>query len=221
MSWSSRDWHEQDKRYERYNGLTQNEIVSIWFPDVKESLQDGMDEYLRRRNLDGALARHFGWYPAWYNGPRIIIPCVRTDPYNFWQGRLIEGVFNFATDDFKRWDSPHGPRGDAVAYLGGLGKNLVVVEGPMDALAATLCRADAVAILGLTPPASVFLHLAKIAAGYDKITLVSDLDGIGMWTKIQHGLTKYGVLCRLVSPSPFKDLAEAPQSERERIVNQM
>jgi DNA primase len=64
----------------------------------------------------------------------------------------------------KRYQSPHGPRGNAVIVvwsLRGLSRDLVVCEGPMDALAVAAVGYLGVALMGNTPPSSCFDYIAE------------------------------------------------------------
>lgn len=183
-----------------------------------------MRAYLTYRNLDYyAATNQFGWYPATYHGPRIIVPCIRTDEFNFWQGRLIDHLVD--TDHaaiggrpWKRWDSPFGPRGDAIAYLAkpGLGI-LVVVEGPMDALAAAMTRVSAIATLGAGANGPALAHVALIAQRYKKVILIPDRDETGAWIKIQNSLGMMGIPTEIREPRA-KDLADLSVSAREDLL---
>src|SRR5713226_4132736 len=109
MSWANEDWHRADSTSPRPPS------ESIMLPLADISLILSMQEYLEKRSLSYTVANRCGWYPAWTHGPRIIIPCTRDDGLMFWQGRLLDNMPH--QGGAKRWDSPHGPRGDALCYL--------------------------------------------------------------------------------------------------------
>ena len=224
MSWSTDEWRAWDKRYAaegRYLVADLDErTTSTFYPDTDRSLNPAMDAYLHGRGLDAGLARRFGWYPGWYNGPRIIVPCVRSDTHSFWQGRLIDNLTGFKyVGEYKRWDSPKGPRHDAVCYTQVGGSTLVLVEGPFDSLAAAECGHDSIAVLGLGMSKSVVGHIASLVSGrYMARLVVPDSDAFGPWVKIQASLTNHGEAFEIRSPAPYKDLAEMPILERKLLL---
>jgi hypothetical protein len=219
MSWTAEDWKREDEKYERSESSA---APSIYYPFHDGTLDGAMFDYLEGRGLSFPLAVDYGWYPAYYNGPRVIVPCIRTDSYNFWQGRLIElaSFEGIPREDFewKRWDSPSGPRGDALCFLPVQESNtIVLVEGPMDALAAAEAGASAVAILGATPPRSVVGHIVSLVqrGAYRRRIIVPDLDAVGPWVKLQQRLGMAGVYFQLKMDARYKDLASMPLEERK------
>lgn len=150
------------------------------------------------------------------------MPCVRTDPYAFWQGRLIED-----NDSYRRWDSPRGPRGDALVYLTPthliLEGPLLVVEGPLDALAIAEFGYDVVAILGATPTGIVLNHVAGLAQARERVPRVlwvPDKDAVKPAMKRQAALGTMGVLTTVqMLPGAYKDFAEIPRENRREILD--
>lgn len=217
----SRDGYEHEALWDRWNtwgnyGQDKPRVApeSIWYPkEGPDELWRAMETYLASRNLDVKMAVDlFNWYPAEYHGPRIIIPCVRTDSYNFWQGRLIGND----TSKFKRWDSPSGPRGDAVCFLDTPGADYsVVVEGPMCALAAAMEGMAAVAVLGLGMNKAVLGHVVKLVAPYKAVFVIPDKGAWGQWTRAQGVLSNNGISSFLIDPAPYKDLAEMSIEQRK------
>jgi hypothetical protein len=198
-----RQW-EQEPKY--------GEEVSIWYPKRDGTLQEEMRNYLESRHLDYHTAIGYGWYPAQYHGARVIIPCQRTDRGNFWQGRLMD---HLATGGEKRWDSPRGPRGDAICILENDKSGFAaVVEGPMCALAAAEEGFAAVAVLGLGVNGPVLAHTALII-GKRLGVLVPDKDAYAKWVKMQSLLGTMGVRTLIIDPSPYKDLADMPVTYRK------
>lgn len=196
-------------------------LYSTPYPEVEPLLQQEMDNYLLGRALDPALANRAGWYPAYYRGPRIVIPCSRTDSGSFWQARLIEQNVPHAAriTPLKRWDGASGSRYDAVCYIFAPANTLVVVEGPMDALAVAGQGYPAVAVLGADPPPNVIKHVAQIATlsqRVAKVIILPDMDRLATWQHFQHKLGMIGVHAEIkLGPLNYKDIAECPLDVRK------
>jgi hypothetical protein len=196
----------------------------VTFPQQRDQMIPKAKAYLENRGLDWNLAYSSNWYPALYRGPRIIIPCSRTDGGKFWQGRLIEEMVDpNAQKHLKRWDSPDGGKGDAVVALGPYGGNrsaMFIVEGPMDALAVAGAGFASVALLGCKPGISVVEHVSNLAEHFKVVFGVPDRDSIPEWAKIQRLFAAVGIHLRLVEPwSPHKDIAAMPKQERHDFLN--
>ena len=130
---------------------------STWMPDMRK--------YLSERHLSMEVALANGWYPSVDAGDkqiRIVIPATATPPNVFWQARLIDGQAHLGVSlPIKRYQSPHAPRGDAIiavwpttpgaASLAPCGA-VVLVEGPMCALAAAELGFTGIALMGNSPP---------------------------------------------------------------------
>ena len=177
-------WHD-DYRHERAWKEQGEKAPTTEPPALVPALKTAMRSYLEGRGLsyDHAI-RLGGWYPATYSGPRIIIPCIRTDGGQWWQARLIETAPDILVPR-KRWHGSHGYRGDAVSFIPAeYEKTTIIVEGPMDALAAAMCGHPAVAMLGVAPPTLVYDHIAKLVAlSYHKhrAIIIPDMDRLADW----------------------------------------
>lgn len=215
MSWNNDDWRRRDEQV--HETQFRDSDRKILMPRIDPDLYEAMQHYMMVRRLSFDLALDFGWYPAFYKGPRIIIPCVRTDGKNFWQGRLLDNVIAEGMM-YKRWESPWGPRGDSVAYLPSRGAAIaVVVEGPMDALAAADCGVSAVATLGVGAPDPVLAHVATLVQGFNKVLIVPDNDELSAWARIQAALGSMGVHAEM-RPPYAKDLAGMSAHTREELL---
>mgnify|MGYP001574710167 CR=1 FL=1 len=193
-------------------------------PPRGEALTQEAAEYLVSRNLDPFLALSVnGWYPAEIAGvARLVIPATASDPKNrYWQARALR------PDAAKRWESPHGvSRGDAVVltwprvWLKEVTKQpqpIVCVEGPMDALAASGEGLMALAFMGATPPEAALKFAAEIISPGHAL-LIMDADQPRAAVQLLEALVIAGVRCRLGTPYPWKDLAEATIKDRRRIL---
>lgn len=208
----------QDSSVERE--LYHQEAGREWchrLPPEDRGAIDLMIRYLRDRNLDAELAFNNYWYPSRAAGDqwlRVVTPASSEITGNhFWQARAVDKFVE------KRYQSPHAPRGDAViaVWPRGTPRITAVVEGPMDALAAAGEGCLGIALMGATPPGECFRLTAKLACGTMAI-IVADSDALGAASKWALKLLNYGLGVKLTSPHPHKDLAEAPQRERRRIL---
>ena len=127
--------------------------------------------------------------------------------------------------DPKRWDGARGYRHDAVCYIPADPANpTVVVEGPMDALAAAGCGFPAIAILGASPPMLVFDQVARLVdRSYRKgpCIIIPDNDRLAEWAFVQAQLGARGVYGRIQQiTSGAKDLAELSTQDRMEFLNE-
>lgn len=220
MGWQDEYGHERE--YKR-DMAREPKREATPMPEAEPTLEVAMRSYLEARSLDYVTAKRAGgWYAAYHRGPRVIIPCVRSDGGIWWQGRLIDSM-KLIREEFqfqpKRWDGASGYRHDAVCYIPGeYERQTVIVEGPMDALAAAGYGFPAIALLGVDPPKIVFDFVAQLVGkSYQKgrAFIIPDNDRMAKWVGIQNELGARGVSgqLRLVSGG-YKDLAEMPAHER-------
>lgn len=174
-------------------------------------------QYLIGRGLDADLAWDNGWYTSAQAGdeePRIVVPCTGKITKGFWQARaIVPGVA-------KRWLSPHGPRGDAVAlvYPSPTRRDrIVVVEGPMCALAAAGLGFLGVSLLGATPSREVMGFVSWLCRGTRTI-LLADSDSPATMAALVPVLAEAGVPVELRIPSRGKDLADLSPLERSALL---
>ena len=131
---------------------------------------DDCKAYLKERGLSWELAEENGWYPsrnAMDNFLRIVIPAVSTQAgHVYWQARAV------SQNIYIRYQTPRGPRHGALIVVNFDAqreyetrrntKSVVIVEGPMDALAVAACGYDAIALMGMAPGALALSHLVKL-----------------------------------------------------------
>ncbi len=186
-------------------------------PEGTHVLLARMAEYLEARGLCFRLARRNWWYGSYCAGdraPRIVIPATSKIPGNvYWQARAMD-------DNPKRYMSPLAPRGDAVVAVWPFNKEIVrsvVVEGPMDALAAAETGCLGVALMGATPSQDALNLTATLVCG-TICSVVADMDAQEPAVGFARHLWTEGISASIVLPSPYKDLAEMPLEERKRIL---
>lgn len=126
---------------------------------------DDCNQYMSDRGLSWALAEASGWYPSRKAGDnflRIVIPALTTKQgHVYWQARAI------SKNVYIRYQSPKGPRHGALVRVRAFPEGeptleVVIVEGPMDALAVAECGYDSVALMGMSPGPDALVHLAKL-----------------------------------------------------------
>jgi len=165
------------------------------------------DNYLVGRNLDHRIARYNQWYPTELKGPRIVIPCTK----GFWQARAMG-------KEEPRYLSSKGSRNGAfcIVWPRQAWTGIVIVEGPMDALAA--------ASLG-------YYSMASLGAGFGKyvidwvcrgtptpnIIIIPDLDNEEFGFDVLTGFTNKGYQAEVRHPIK-KDLASMTVKQREKLL---
>ena len=218
------DHERNDKRDREWLGSVPSKPYSDRLPELEPSLWPDFDAYLTSRNLSPSIARANLWYPSRRAGdeaPRIVMPASSSDTYNkFWQARAMYGALGFSP---VRYQSPHGCRsGDAVIVVYPVAKDgryrSVVVEGPMDALAAAGEGCLGVALMGAQPPQERIDLTARLVCG-TMCYVVIDSDNPATLVAVMSQLSNLGVQCRLRAPSPAKDLAELSPRRRKRLLS--
>lgn len=192
----------------------------VAMPEEYRELWPCMWKYLEDRALDGNIADANGWYPTmdYQMCARVVIPAsslVNSWPY--YQARLIVE----AHPNVKRYVSPAAPRGDALAVVFPsfcvLGS--IIVEGPMDALAAAGMGYVGIGLMGNTPNEAVLDHIKEIVGVYGDCFVIPDRDAFTEGAELTAKLWTRGVKCTLKSITGGKDLAELSPSRRKRILS--
>lgn len=192
----------------------------VVMPPYEPKLDRHMEEYLVSRGLSSRIAEENGWYPTidYAMCARVVIPSsslVNSWPY--YQARLIVE----AHPNVKRYVSPAVPRGDALAVVFPskcvLGS--IVVEGPMDALAAAGMGYVGVALMGNKPSEAVLDHIEEIVKVYGDCYVIPDRDAFQEGAEITAKLWARGVRCTLKSIQGAKDLAELSPERRKILIN--
>ena len=197
-----------------------------------EDIED-MKTYLFERGLSYELAADNGWYPSWDAGDdylRIVIPAFSSEVgHAYWQARAIN------PRAFIRYQSPKGPRHDACVRVAPSTKNQlsedggrtwnrvgVVVEGPMDALAAAECGVFSYALMGATPSKIVLDRLVSmLKEDYDHLFVMPDRDAVKEGIDILYRLAVEMLpvkLVRLEQWTDKKDFASLPYATRRTIL---
>lgn len=186
-------------------------------PEEDDTLDMWMIRYLEKRRLNPDIAILNGWYPSRdYTGVRLIIPAstlVNTWPY--YQARAMN-------DHPVRYKSPAAPRGDAliIVHPEGSPKGILVVEGPMDALAGAGEGYVGVALMGNKPSAAVLEHLITVLKTFSGEHIVlPDKDAFEEGAALTAKLWSRGITCQLKMIRGAKDLAELSPIQRSLLLN--
>lgn len=140
-----------------------------------------MKVYLKERDLSYVVASETNqWYPTKHlDGiPRIVVPAQSIDGAEFWQARAM-----IPTLETKRWRSATGSKEGSIVVcwpkkiLGSM--KLIIVEGPMDALAAATAEHLGFAAMGKINLKDVIAYIKaeyRFHIDYGQIVIVPDLD---------------------------------------------
>ncbi len=176
----------------------------------------GMVDYLAARGLSLDIAVDNGWYPSMSAGDsylRIVMPATNTKGYVYWQARAIDPSVE------KRYQSPAYASSDSIIIVwptGQFPRRAVLVEGPMDALAAAGCGHVGIAVMGKSPQPEVYDHIASLFKSYT-FQVVPDADDLLAGTEMCANLITRGIRTSLVLGTA-KDLAAASREDREAIL---
>lgn len=188
---------------------------------VDENSEFDMMAYLDARHLDAHLAQENGWYlsnDAQDSYRRIVIPAITHKAgHVYWQARDITGKA------FVRYQSPKGPRYEALIRVYPFDKpdGIVVVEGPMDALAAAGAGYIGIALMGMTPSNATLYHLFLLLEDVPVLNtlVVLDRDSAENGIRICLAISAQGYSCRMAT-LPEKDLAKCLPEVRRRFLKQ-
>lgn len=211
--------------HERKEGLPKLDPNKTW-PGMSTYGKDIDDckAYLRGRSLDYNLAEANGWYPSRETGDfvlRLVIPAKTFAPEHvYWQARAIHAAA-------LRYTSPKGPRHDALIYveadpLGDMARSapsgwVVIVEGPMDALAAAECGYDGISIMGISPSISTLNRVKELVARRPSVVILdSEPEATSQGIFISSFLNASGNRCRNVVLRNVKDLAAIKTTEERQ-----
>lgn len=175
--------------------------------------------YILERGLDWDTAEFNGWYPSRSAGDtelRVVMPAVNTKGYAYWQARAVVDTVK------KRYMSPDYASTDSVILVWPKGNKMrntvVIVEGPMDALAAAEFGYPGVALMGKGPQPEAIDHVCKILTG-KRALVIPDSDSFLAGCRLVMELARKGCQATLRLPQVYKDLAAMPKEMRETFLD--
>ena len=187
------------------------------YPSLTESQWHAMRSYLHLRGLSHAVAVRNGWYPtSELDGKaRVVIPCSNEAGVPFWQARAM-------FPSHLRYRSARGGRNRSVCVVWPRGsmenKKLVVVEGPMDALAAATHGQVGLATLGANFCDYAVDWVVKARNWRRDVLVIPDADVPDFGVRAMAALLEAKVKARIVLPLGSKDLASMGRSDRRALM---
>lgn len=188
-------------------------------PEEETRLLPEMKRYLLSRKLSYKVAKDSGWYAtSKVDGyDRIVIPCTNSAGIPYYQARAIDDWTHV------RYNSPPARRNDSVVLvwpkLNTLIRGTVIVEGPMDSLAAATLGYLGVGLMGNQPPEGAVEYIVSLIKGaYEPVIILPDLDHPEMGSWMLASLAIHGITTRVRLP-PRKDLAALQIWEREKLLS--
>jgi hypothetical protein len=180
-----------------------------------------MKQYLQDRHLNYELALANGWFPSNEASdafPRVVIPATTHKAgHVYWQARDTTGKA------YLRYQTPKGPRHEALikVYPEVPPRGIVIVEGPLDALAVAGAGCIGYALMGMQPSIGTLHHLALLVEDNNDldVMVVLDRDSAQHAIKIATFLSSQGYFTQIQSlPGPEKDLAECLPAKRKNFL---
>lgn len=211
-------WHEEQERKPNVKPMC-TELPSRC---VDTTIGMRACDYMAERKLSRTVALANGWYVSNEAGdkfPRIVIPAITHKVgHVYWQARDITGRA------YIRYQSPEGPRHEALIRVMPCRKRpkgIVVVEGPMDALAAAGCGYIGYALMGMQPNSATMMHLALLIEDNPDLNVLVLLDRgeVANGVKVSLFLSSQGYSAK-VAELPAKDLAACEPVTRQKFLSQ-
>ena len=182
--------------------------------------------YLTQRGLNARLASDNGWFPsrdAGDHAPRIVIPCSTGTGRVYWQARAMY------PSALPRYQSPPVRRGDALVLtfpnqgtynaIQGYTKQVMIVEGPLDALAVSGAGYTGVGLMGNNPPAIVLERIVRMFRDTaQEVFIFADSDALGEMSNVSIKLSSEGLKIKLIHANGYKDPASLPVDSRAEIL---
>jgi len=185
-----------------------------------------MKEYLGDRNLSYTCAKYNGWYATKdLDGvPRVVIPATNLDGHRYWQARAMR-----KTLERDRWKSARGSKAGSIVVVWPDNTThtsdmvrLVIVEGPMDALAAATTKHIGLAAMGKINVGDVVEYVKHglqhtQVFGQHPVLIVPDVDSPEFGTQAITQLALAGIRAAIRLPD-IEDLAYLKPKQRERLL---
>jgi DNA primase len=192
------------------------------YPMIKGTLWGVMRGYLAGRDLSFECAQVNLWYPSFFKdeSPRIVIPCTNSSGFPYFQARAMDS-------NPSRYESPWYPRMDSLVVVFPIvesdNEKAVIVEGPMDALAAGGVGHLGIGLMGANPNESQIYHLIRLLKSRSlgnapkEILVVPDQDSPELGPMLISYLAQSKIKSEIRLPEG-KDLAAMAISKRKELL---
>lgn len=189
------------------------------YPKETSRLIPAMKAYLHGRRLSYATAKINMWYPTENVKerdpvPRIIIPAVNKYHRPYWQGRAM------LKHDL-RYRSAEGGRFGSIVVVwpaNGTKRELVLVEGPMDALAAASLGYLSIATMGASFTRYAVKFIKRVLPPDIAVIVVPDVDAPEFGVENVAALSAAGRRTVLRMPVGVNDLSKMSLDAREELL---
>lgn len=189
------------------------------YPEETPQLIPAMKAYLHGRNLSYTTANENLWYPTQHVKerdpvPRIVIPAINKYHRPYWQGRAM------LKHDL-RYRSAKGGRFGSIVVVWPMNwrhKEIVLVEGPMDALAAAGLGYLGVATMGALFASYAVRFIKKVLPLDIAVIVVPDVDAPEFGVQNVGMFSELGRKAVLKMPVGGKDLAKLDLKAREELL---
>jgi len=191
------------------------------YPQETRRLDGEMATYLYARHLSYTCARSNGWFPTDQldEYPRIVVPATNLAGQRFWQARVMS-----SSPEAKRWKSASGARNNSIVVCWPFHLHpqmkVIVVEGPMDALAAATAHHVGLAAMGKQSVGDVLTYVVHQADNIFHglgVVVVPDLDSVEFGARAVGELAFAGIKAEIRLP-PYEDLAALTKVERRALL---
>ena len=180
------------------------------FPQRCDSYNDSTKLYLRKHGLKESYVNSLSTcYPTKHG-----ICFVLTGKLLF-QERRCDGIMPAV-------NNPHGVTRDGAIYMPEPDNpfdELVIVEGPADAIAVSQEGYRSVALLGANPDNKALAYISTgLVRSPNKTFFIPDNDkpGLSLIVPVVREMPRVRIL---ILPTPFKDICDMPQSMREQFLS--
>ena len=182
-------------------------------------------EYLNGRDLSYTVARHNGWYGTKeLDGvARVVIPATNLQGARYWQARAM-----VKTLKANRWKSAQGSKNESIVvvwpnFTPNWKTKLVIVEGPMDALAAATGGHIGLAAMGKINVGDVVEYVKsglRHTQVFDRhpVVIVPDVDSPEFGAKAITQLALAEIKAEIRMPE-FEDLAALSRRKRTMLLS--
>ncbi len=202
------------------------------YPEESRRLLPAMKAYLHGRRLSYTTAKGNYWYATAEikeedPTPRVTIPCVNPFGRPYWQGRAMLSSHKL------RYRSAKGGRFQSIvvvwpSYVNFIEvvskkerKPVVIIEGPMDALAAAGMGYLSISTMGALFSEYALIYLDRNVPKDIPVIIIPDVDCLDFGVSVVKLLSIAGRKCVMRVSEEGDDLAAASNKERKHLLRKV